>query len=147
MNEAEGSSIMMSTMPIDYLCALPLVGPKLFAAVLLPTETLDSIRIDHFEHFSLRVVVKGKLGVGRDIAKREERQVVQEVIVALHRRHRNQFAIRVARMVHEAGDSAELLGIHHVLALAGPIKAEQVGLVLLRPILANACLLFGNDFA
>lgn len=69
MNEANwGSSMMMSL-----LHALSLVGPKLLAAVLLTAETLDSVRIDRFDHFSLRVVVKGKLGVGRDIAKREER--------------------------------------------------------------------------
>lgn len=69
------------------------------------------------------------------------------MIVALHRRDWDQFAIGIARMVHEAGDVAELLSIHHVLALAGPIKAEQVRLVLLRAILANACLLLGDDFA
>lgn len=139
------------------------IGPQLLPTIGFTAKTRDSIGVDFHLGISrpVRVVVEGQLGQRRDIFDGEEGQIVNE-FVAVIAGHRDDFAIGIAGMVHEASWTAVFLSVDHVrvdaffdvvwvvlVDLIIPVQREQVGMSVFPrgSFLAPSGGFAGDDFA
>lgn len=115
--------------------ALALVWPQLPTALGFTTQALDCLRINLLRSCVLLalVIIEGQFGARGDIAVSEKGKVVKIFVGMIRGANRDDFAVRVARVVHKASCGTKLAAIDdlHILffvvvILDIPVQREEV---------------------
>jgi hypothetical protein len=115
--------------------ALALVWPQLTTALGFTTQALDCFRVNLLRSCVLLalVIIKGQFGARGDVAVGKESKVVKILVGMIRAADRDDFAVRVARVVHKASCGTKFAAIDDfhilffiVIILDIPVQREEV---------------------